>query len=144
MLIDEPERAQRLARALCTDVRLYNTSSLSEAAPAERARLLGAPVFEAYELYVSRVTEPQRHWFEEAAAELYAELGVPFDGIRKPPPARIEQAPAGPPAVHPPVPGRERERDATGSGGSPPLALAVAIAVIVLLLGVVGFLLSSR
>lgn len=140
MLIDEPARAQRLARALCADVRLYNESAVREAAPADRARVLGEPVYEAYELYVSRVTEPQRHWFEEAAMQLYAELGIPFRGIEKrvAAPARLEQVAA----AHPPVPGREREAPEAGSGGSP--LLAIAAAVIVTLLGALAFLLSSR
>jgi hypothetical protein len=86
VLIDTPERAKRLANAICHDIAVYNQSAVNEAAPADRTRVLAGPVSEGYALYAARVTSAQLHWFEEAVVALHEGLGVPFHGIAMPPP----------------------------------------------------------
>lgn len=69
-LLDDPERARRLALAILSDVTLYNQEAIASGGD------LTAPVAEGRELYRSR-TAPSLHGIYE---ELVAERG--YDGVR--------------------------------------------------------------
>jgi hypothetical protein len=130
--IDDPERAKRLANAICRDIPLYQQAAVSGVAPAERTRLLAEPVREAYALYASRVSAAQLHWLDEAIATLHAELGAPYHGIAPPEPARMP---------HPPVSSRTADETPAASRSGSPIAVVASIAILVVL-GGLAFLLS--
>jgi hypothetical protein len=92
-LIDDENKARRLARAVCTDVMLYNPS-VKDAPQPERAKLISGPMKEGRELYAARVSPALTWVFDEAVTELVAK---PLDIDAR---AIVDELPAAP---HPPV-----------------------------------------
>lgn len=138
-VIEDPERARRLARAICTDVQLYN--SVQGLAPAEGARALAAPLREGLQLYVSRVSPGLRSLFDDAAREMCERVGVPFHPILEATAPSVPVASAMPMAApHPEVPRRAPERP---SSGVPPLLVAL-IAVACAIGGAAAFFVLSH
>ena len=100
MAITDPDKAMRLARAICEDIRLYNAEAMKNVGRARGAALETA-LTEGRELYVSRVSPSFDRFFGEAALELL-EVDVstlrpmqdrPDRGDANPhPPTRQEQA----------------------------------------------------
>jgi hypothetical protein len=85
-LIDDAEQAGKLARALMSDVTLYNGDKLAHAYDPERD--LAKELEEARELFQSRVAPKHHFVFEEAvrtwASEMRSRLtGEPVDPIRE-------------------------------------------------------------
>lgn len=76
MVIDDEDKARRLARAICADVMLYNPA-VKDAPVHERAGLIAGPVAEGRALFVSRVSPHLAGLFEQEVAALIAgPLGV--------------------------------------------------------------------
>jgi hypothetical protein len=143
VLIDDPETARRLARAICEDIRLYHGAQVSAAAPADRTRVLAEPVTEGFVLFSNRVAPSQMDRYEEAVIALHEALGAPFHGIALPAPAEPESPRFdAAPAAHPPVPRPGRERDEpTSTGGAPAIVIAALAVILALAGGVVAFML---
>lgn len=126
-LIDDPDKARRLARAICADIVLYEGARVRAAVRAERAESLQRPVAEGRALYVSRVTPELYDLFDEALAAMTSQLGS-------------GPVPLGPPAGegHPRV-----ERDEQPAAGMR-LVLLLVLALAVLGMGAAAFLLVAR
>lgn len=138
IVIDDPIAARRLARAICTDVQLYNDDKIRGVAPADAMRALEEPLSEGLQLYVSRVSPELRPLFHDAAREMCERLGVPYHPISDAPSAPVRSEPMPMPAAHPPVPRRE-----PAPSGVPPL-LVMMIAVACAIGGAAAFFLLSR
>ena len=140
MLIDDPERARRLARAICADVALYNVEAAKAAAPADRAQLLREPVNEARGLYQSRVVPDLHPIFEEEIAELCQRLESDIPTVDAAIPA---------PHVHPPIARAPVERvertsvpePVSGGGG---FTFALAALALLMLAALAGWFVLMR
>ncbi len=130
-MIDDPDQARRLARAICSDIKLYNETALLAVAAAERARILADPVAEGYGLFVSRVSPPHHGVFEDAACAMYASFGATWTGLP------IASGPGA--TAHPPVPRRE-----VVSSPAAPVFLVLAVAGLALAVGAAAFLVLAR
>jgi hypothetical protein len=76
MVIDDEDKARRLARAICADVMLYN-AAVKDAPQHERAGLIAGPIAEGRALFVSRVSPRLAGLFEQEVAALIAgPLGI--------------------------------------------------------------------
>ncbi len=136
-MIDDPAAARRLARAICTDVQLYNDSTIRAYAPADAMRALAEPLREGLQLYLSRVSPELRPLFDEAVMAMCERLGLPYHPIPDGPIAPVRSEPM--PAAHPPVPQRERAR----ASGVPPM-LVMFIAVACAIFGAAAFFFLSH
>lgn len=121
MITDEAQ-ARRLARAICSDIALYEVPATKALAPAERGRALAAPIAEGRELFASKVSGSLAYLFDEAVKELVDPSGA-------------TDAAMGAPANHPRV-----ERDPAPST-SAALPLVLGMVFVVLLAGIVAFVL---
>ncbi len=65
-LIDEPDAARRLARAVCADIRLYNAEEIAKGGD------LSSAIAEGRTFFAARVTPAHHGVFEEAVRELLA------------------------------------------------------------------------
>lgn len=143
MTIDDPAHARRLARAICSDVGLYNGEAVRAAPQAARAGILQEPIFEARELYVSRVVPELLPIFDEEMMQLCERLEVGPIALDAPRPERERPMPAS--HAHPPVPRVERsdEPEPVGGGGGG-LVLAIVALLLAALAGVAGWFLLQR
>lgn len=75
-MIDDGEKARRLARAICSDVMLYHPE-VKDAPVAERSGLIDGPLLEGRALFLSRVVPALASIFDEEVLELVAKpLGI--------------------------------------------------------------------
>ena len=117
-MIDDEDKARRLARAVCSDVMLYN-AEVKAAPQPERAKLISGPMKEGRELYLARVS-PGLGWvFDEVATELVAQP------LEIDPRAIVDELP---PAPHPPVRTSERAPPVRPERGN--LAVLIVAAII--------------
>ncbi len=118
-MIEEDDKAKRLAQAICADVMLYN-AAVKDAPVDQRRALISGPVQEGRELFASRVSPRLAYLFEEALAELVARpLGIEAPGVV----ARSVVSPAARPSqLDPPAP---------ESGSSKKLVLVVAVLLVI-------------
>lgn len=121
-MITDEEAARRLARAICSDIVLYEGAASMGLAPAERSRALAAPIAEGRELFASKVSGPLSYVFDEAVKELVDPSGAAGAAMSAP-------------ANHPRV-----ERDPAPSA-SAALPLAIGAVLVVLIAGIVAFVL---
>lgn len=114
-MIDDAEKAKKLAQAICADIALYN-GEVKNAPLAQRAGLIAAPIEEGRALFASRVA-PSLGWIldEAIASILTPMLGVE---VKSRPP--LAQATAIPALAQP----------VSESGGSKTWVVVVAIGVI--------------
>jgi len=114
MLIDDEDKARRLARAICADVMLYN-AAVKDAPAHERAGLIAGPVAEGRGLYASRVSPQLAGIFEQEVAALVAgPLGVQLSAA--PPTSAHQGSPLAAPVV-------------VEAGGNNTLVIVVALVV---------------
>lgn len=121
-MIDEEDKARRLAKAICADVMLYHPAA-KDAPLDERASLISAPISEGRALYASRVSPQWAGIFEAEVAQLVAApLGLS--------PAAIgaAQSPRTLPAAT--LPTRLAEPVRPESGGGTGLIIAIAVLII--------------
>ena len=71
MVIDDEDKARRLARAICADVMLSN-AAVKDAPQHERAGLIAGPIAEGRVLFGARVSPRLAGLFEQEAAALVA------------------------------------------------------------------------
>ena len=116
-MIDDPDQARRLARAICSDIRLYNESAIREPWAPDSPRTIAAAVAEGRRLFATRVDERHSGAFDRALDE----LGIPRPGGH--------DAASGAPPAHPPTARADGE---AGSGAPLIVALAVAGFVVTL------------
>lgn len=126
-MIDDAEKARRLARAICADVMLYNPA-VKDAPLGERSGLINGPLLEGRALFLSRVTPALASIFDETVVELVAKpLGI----LGFAPPTE-------PPRPVAPVSALLRE-PAPEQG--PSSKLVVAVAILILAIAAAAFLL---
>lgn len=94
MAIDDPDQAQRLARAICNDIRLYHPEAIEADEPARSSALAG-PIWEGMELYASRVSPALEAHYGAAVREV---LGLELALVHRP-----AGRGAVSPAAHPPT-----------------------------------------
>lgn len=75
-MIDDPDQARRLARAICADIRLYNEAAIREPTAADSARTLAEAIAEGRKLFATRVDERHASAFDGALDA----LGIPQPG----------------------------------------------------------------
>lgn len=84
-MIDDEDKARRLAKAICADVMLYN-AAVKVAPVDERAGLISQPISEGRALYASRVVPRLAGIFEaEVAESVTGPLGVSASSAVPPP-----------------------------------------------------------
>lgn len=124
-VIDDEDKAQRLARAICADVMLYNGAA-KDAPRDQRRALIAAPVQEGRALFASRASPRLAHVFEEAVAELVSgPLGIEAPGAG----ARVASPARAPTSIDPPSP-----------EGSSSNKLVIVVAVLLVIAAAVAFL----
>ena len=132
-MIDDGEKARRLARAIFADVMLYN-AAVKDAPLGERSALINGPLLEGRELYLSRVTPALASLFDEAVVEFVAKpLGIL--GLA-PQAAAPQPAPSTPARVSAPLREPEAEK-------GPSSKLVLVVAIIVLAIAAAAFLLKQ-
>ena len=134
-MIDDPQAARRLARAISSDVVLYNGDAVRAAPPADRATILREPVSEARQLYISRVIPELLPIFDEEITRFCEQLEsgpLSFD------------APMPAPHVHPPVERAERMREPEPVGGGGGLNVVLVALALVAIAGLAGWFLLQR
>jgi hypothetical protein len=121
-LIDQPDKAQQLARAICSDIALYNEAALSSNEATETVK---EALAEGFELYRTR-TSPELHslFIEIAETQLLANLSPQQRDLLR---STLQQAAAT--QILRPVP----------SSGSP-LSLVTGIVVVVILIAALWIL----
>lgn len=127
-MVDDEDKARRLAKAICADVMLYN-AAVKEAPLNERAGLISGPISEGRALYLSRVSPRLAGLFEaEVAASVADPLGVTPASIH------TSQAPRPPALLAAPV-----LPQASGGNG-----LVIAVAVLLLVASIAAFFFFFR
>ncbi|MDP1828682.1 MAG: hypothetical protein Q8L48_35780 [Archangium sp.] len=129
-MIDEADKARRLARAICADVMLYN-GTVKDAPIDQRAALISAPVQEGRALFTSRVSPALLQVFEEAVEELVAR------------PLAIAPPAAAPRVVVAPVVSTGKppsQLDPPMAERGPSLAIVIGVAVLFVILAAAAFL----
>jgi hypothetical protein len=75
-MIDKEDAAGRLARAIASDIRLYNGAKLGVGTKAEAQAAIAAEISEGRALYESRVSPSLRPLFDAALEEvIFSRLG---------------------------------------------------------------------
>src|SRR6186713_2361883 len=67
MAIQDPDKARRLARSICNDIKLYNADAIEQ----RNADAIGGPIWEGHELYTSRVSPALAGLYEETVREMF-------------------------------------------------------------------------
>ena len=90
-MIDDEDKAHRLAKAICADVMLSN-AAVKDAPANERAGLISEPISEGRALFASRVSPRLAGIFEaEVAASVAVPLGVTASSLSTPTRAQAQQ-----------------------------------------------------